>query len=349
MILVNHAPPRDDMYAPFRHAEWTGWTFADTIFPAFLFIMGISIVLSSAKRSVSHSGMPISRTLRRTALLILLSIALTNFPYYELAKFQLYGTLFRIAVCYFIVALIYFNFNWTIQVGLVICLLLSQSAILLLVNASNAPGVTFVPGDNASHYLDLVVFGDFSRALIAGPAIQGIVPTIGAVASTLIGVLIGTWLKGTSLTTERVSGLMTLGFVFLFVGTVIDAVIPISKPIWTPSYVIFMTGLSMQILGVCYWVTEILDCRRCVYLFEVAGVNALFFYVFAQSVQRILVYGHIYTDDGSAIRLRYLIYDNWFAPWISGQSGAMLYSLCFLLLCYLAVYSLYRHRIFIKL
>ena len=116
MILVNHAPPRDEMYAPFRHAAWTGWTLADTIFPAFLFLVGVSISLFSKGRSTSRSQIPISRVLRRSALLILLSVALVNFPYYELAKLQLHGTLFRIAVCYFIVALLFYRTEWKFQV-----------------------------------------------------------------------------------------------------------------------------------------------------------------------------------------------------------------------------------------
>src|SRR5262245_47411120 len=46
MILVNHPPPAVPVYAPLAHAVWHGWTFADTIFPGFLFVVGVSIALS---------------------------------------------------------------------------------------------------------------------------------------------------------------------------------------------------------------------------------------------------------------------------------------------------------------
>ena len=139
--------------------------------------------------------------------------------------------------------------------------------ILLFTNVPGVPEGTFEPESNASHYLDLLIFGDFSNALNMGPAIQGVVPTAGAVASTLIGLLAGTWLKVTSSSMERVSGLMVVGIVLLFVGMMFNTVIPISKPVWTPSYVVFMSGLSMQIQASPPWVTEILRCKRCVTAF----------------------------------------------------------------------------------
>ena len=84
-------------------------------------------------------------------------------------------------------------------------------------------------------------------------------------------------------------------------------------------------------------------------LLQIAGVNALTFYILSQGIQRILVYGRIPGADGTPVRLRYHIYEHWLAPAMPGEPGALAYASTILLLCFLVVAVLYRKRIFIKL
>src|ERR1700759_5326701 len=78
MIVVNNQGP--DAYAPLRHAEWNGWTPTDLIFPFFLFIVGVSLVLSFTTRLQRGSSRRslLLHTVRRSALLFLIGVALNG-------------------------------------------------------------------------------------------------------------------------------------------------------------------------------------------------------------------------------------------------------------------------------
>ena len=350
MILVNHAPPTTNIYGFLTHAPWVGWTIADTIFPAFLFLVGISI--SYAFKNVGHTEgiIPHSKIVRRSASLILISILLVNFPYYDLATLKIHGTLTRIGYSYFFASMFAWYMGWKGQLGIVIGILFTQWWFLTQFNVPGFGSGIFTLEANASGYLDKLLLGGIAeRFVLNGPVIQGLLPSAAAIASTLIGVLAGRWLQSQSDFDKKVNGLFAIGLVLFFGGSAWGVVLPISKPLWTASYVVLMAGISLQILALIYWLMERREFSCIGKLLQIAGVNALFFYVFAQSVQRILVYGRVGNPDGSSTRLRYLIYENWVEPWVPGKFGALLYALCFLSLCYLVVYALYRRKIFIKL
>src|SRR5260370_11797478 len=113
MILVNH-PGSNTTYPELEHAEWHGWTFTDMVFPFFLWIAGLSITLSFARRMEAGADRRklLLHTLRRVALIFLLGLFLNGFPSYNLATLRIPGVLQRIAVCYLIAAVIYLYTNW---------------------------------------------------------------------------------------------------------------------------------------------------------------------------------------------------------------------------------------------
>ena len=108
MILVNSPGDPGNVYSILRHAEWNGWTLADTIFPSFLFMVGVSIVFSLDRRKEKKlSNTPlIGRILKRTAILFALGIFVNIFPRFDLSTVRIPGVLQRIAVCYLFVSLI---------------------------------------------------------------------------------------------------------------------------------------------------------------------------------------------------------------------------------------------------
>ena len=50
MMMVNNPGDWSKVYAPWGHRPWDGWTYTDTIFPFFLWIVGVAMMLSFAKR-----------------------------------------------------------------------------------------------------------------------------------------------------------------------------------------------------------------------------------------------------------------------------------------------------------
>jgi predicted acyltransferase len=128
-----------------------------------------------------------------------------------------------------------------------------------------------------------------------------------------------------------------------------DIVLPINKLMWTSSFVALTAGISLVVLAMIHWALAVDPAARWAWPLKVAGVNALAFYVFAQLMQRVLVYGRLRLDGGAPVRLRVLIYEHLFMPWTSGRPGALIYTVTFLLVCFSAMALLYRWRIFVRL
>ncbi len=349
MILVNHPPPGVPVYGPLTHAEWHGWTLADTIFPGFLFVVGVSIRLAMANpqgRPLAPDATVYGKLLRRFILLWALNFLLVNFPYYFSGTIHFTGTLALIAWSYLVAALIYLHTTWRTQLTLVIITLLGQWAAFALIPVPGFGANVMTPDGNAARYLDRIAFPPGS---LHGDGMDIVLlPTLGAITTTLIGVLAGHWLKSARALPDRIAGLFAVGLALIMVGNVWNELLPVNKPLWTASYLLLMAGIAMQLLAGIAWLTEHCGYRAWAVPLRIAGVNALFYYVFAQSLQRVLTYGRVTTQEG-VIRLRYLAYERLFAPWISGERGALVFALVFSSICFAVVFVLYRKRLFIKL
>jgi len=352
MILVNGAPPTDSIYAPLVHAPWHGWTLADTIFPLFLFAVGVSIALA-LRRPGSESGAPARKTYwriaRRTVLLIAIGVALVNFPYYELHKLALTGVLTHIAVCYLAVALIYLHTTWRTQLALIPAIWLVHWALLGLWEVPGFGAGVLTPQGNASRYVDQLLLGLHSNASESGTDVEGVLVMFSSITTTIIGLLTGVWLQSRRDLPTKIAGMFAVGFALFVLGNIWDWVLPVSKPLWTGSFVALTAGISLQLFAAGYWVIEFRGFKSWATPLRIAGINAIAFYVVAEIIQRILVYGRIRGDDNVPVRLRHLIYEQLFAPWASGKPAALLYASIYLFICFVLVVILHRKRVFIKL
>lgn len=347
MVLVNGAPPTDSIYAPLVHAPWHGWTLADTIFPLFLFIVGISITFSLKPGDAGRFAY--SRIVRRTAVLIAINVLLVNFPYYELHKLAVTGVLTHIAVCYLVVALLHLRTTWRAQVALIAAIWVVHWALLRLLEVPGFGAGNLTPTGNTSRYVDQLLLGPHSRSYYDEIETSGVLAVFSSITTTTIGLLTGGWLQRKADPAARIAALFTAGFALLVLGSAWGAVLPINKSLWTGSYAALTAGISLQILAAGYWVMELRGWKSWAKPLQVAGVNALALYVLSQGIQRILVYGRIPDAHGGSVRLRHAIYEGVFSRWLPGEPGALVYALVFLLVCFGVLAVLYRKRIFIKL
>src|SRR4030095_15035922 len=259
MTLVNNPGTWSSIYWPLEHAEWHGWTPTDLVFPFFLFIVGISITLAFGRR-VEEGGAKRDlylKVVRRTLIIFGLGLFLNGFPYFHLSDIRIPGVLQRIAVCYLIASLIFLTTKVRTQ------LLLSLAWLVgywFLMSKIAAPG--FAAGDltkegSLASFVDRVVFGPhvWKQAKVYDP--EGILSTIPAVSTTLLGVLTGHWLRTERTQFEKVAGLFVAGAVCVMIGWAWNPFFPINKALWTSSYVMFAGGLALQLLALCYWVIDI--------------------------------------------------------------------------------------------
>lgn len=350
MVLVNNPGSWEHIYWPLEHASWHGWTPTDLVFPFFLFIVGVAITLAFGSRVESGSSKRdlYLKIIRRSLLIFAIGLFLNGFPYFSLSELRIPGVLQRIAVCYLFASIIFLETRIRTQVVITFALLLIY---WFLVEFIAAPG--FAAGDltkegSLPSFIDRVVFGKhvWAQAKVYDP--EGLLSTIPALATTLIGVLAGHWLRTKESAYEKVAGLFVAGAICVAVGWAWNPFFPINKALWTSSYVLFTGGLALQLLALCYWVIDIKGYRRWAKPFEIFGVNAIALYVGAGLMAELLGLIKVTGADGTKIPLGLWIYDSLFASWASPVNASLAFAIAFVLVWLGFMWLLFRRNIFVK-
>ena len=351
MVLVNNPGTWEHIYWPLQHATWDGWTPTDLVFPFFLFIVGVAITLSFGSRiEAGRSTRDLYlKVIKRTLIIFAIGLFLSGFPYFDFSVIRIPGVLQRIAVCYFFASIIFFNTKIWTQLAITIALLLIYWLLLEFVAA---PG--FAAGDLSKEgslpsFVDRVVFGKhiWAQGKVYDP--EGLLSTIPALATTLVGVLTGHWLRTKNSAYEKVAGLFVAGAICAAVGWAWNSFFPINKALWTSSYVLFTGGLALQFLALCYWVIDIKGYRRWAKPFEIFGVNAIALYVGAGIMAELLGLIKVTGAEGEQIPLGSWVYDNLFASWASPVNASLGFAIAFVLVWLGFMWILYKRKIFIKI
>ena len=355
MILVNNNGSEELAYWPLKHADWNGWTPTDLVFPTFLFLVGIAIVFSTASRMArgEAKGALLVHAFRRTAILFALGILIHGFPHYPLATLRIYGVLQRIAVCYLVASILYL---WDRRV----VTLVSISAICLIgywilmrwvpVPGFGMPGRDIPFLDKDINWVSVVDRQLFPGRLLEGTRDPlGLISSIPAIATCLLGVLTGLWLRTQKGMTAKAGGMLAGAIAGLALGRFWAIWFPINKRLWTSSYVLFAAGGTLFVLAICYFVIEIRKhAGAWTYPWKVFGANAIFTYAIAELLSTVLEIIHV-GKNGQAITLKDLIYTRIFSPIVNPSFGSLLYSLSYVLVCFVPAVMLFRKRIFIKI
>jgi predicted acyltransferase len=345
MVLVNNPGTWEHIYWPLQHARWHGWTPTDLVFPFFLFIVGVAIPLAFGRRIESGGSKRdlYLKIVKRTLIIFAIGLVLNGLPYFHLAEYRIPGVLQRIAICYFFASIIFLNTKVRTQIAITIGLLIFY---WLLVKFVPAPG--FAPGDltkegSLPSFIDRVVFGKhvWAQARVYDP--EGLLSTVPAIATTLIGVLTGTWLRTEKTRYEKAAGMFVAGAICVAIGWAWNSFFPINKALWTSSYVLFTGGLALQFLAFCYWLIDIKDYRRWAKPFEVFGLNAIALYVVADVIAVLL--GTVRVGGAT---LGGWIYHRVFASWASPLNASLAFAIFFVLVCLALMWILYNRKLFLK-
>ncbi|MEO8073517.1 MAG: DUF5009 domain-containing protein [Acidobacteriota bacterium] len=351
MVLVNNPGTWDAIYPPFEHAEWHGWTPTDFIFPFFLFIVGIAISFALGKRVERGVTEDIYiKIFRRAAIIFLLGLFISAFPFFNLYTLRIPGVLQRIAVCYLIVSLIFLHTNWKQQTIIGISLLLVYWILMSVIYVPGCEITTYDDKDcNLAAFIDRSVFGD-NHIWILGKVYdpEGLLSTIPALATAISGVLTGTWLKLQRSDYEKVAGMFFFGVILTAIGWIWNLFFPINKALWTSSYVVFTAGIALCFLSFCYFLIDIKNYTKWTKPFVIFGTNALALYFLAELTAKILDLIPMTADDGTLTSLQGWIFNTFFAPIAAPMTASLMYAICYDLLWLFLMWLLYRKRIFIK-
>ncbi len=361
MILVNNPGTWSAIYGPLEHADWHGWTPTDLVFPFFLFLVGVAITLTYQKRLDAEvpKGPLVRKAIRRTLVLIALGLFLNGFPFivsfspFEMMSFadlRFPGVLQRIAVCYVVVTLAFLYTSSRAQTIMAAALLLGYWMLMTLVPVPGyGAGMIDQPEATLGAFIDRLVFGGSHLWSGAGHVWdpEGLLSTLPAIVTTLIGVWAGRILLSDKDAAERAVRLFAWGFVLVIAGYCWDWFFPINKKLWTSSYTLFTGGLAMSVLGLCFLLIDVRGRSKWARPFVVYGMNAIGMYVLSGVLASLLYWIRIPAAGGSR-SLHEVIFGSLFAGIGSLEMGSLLFAISFVVATYVVAWWMYRRRIFLK-
>jgi predicted acyltransferase len=344
MVIVNNPGDWNHVYAPLLHAPWSGWTPTDLIFPFFLFIVGVALTFADARR------LAWSVVLRRAAVLFGLGLFLAGFPRFHVVTWRIPGVLQRISVCYLAgVAVLRLvgshdpGRELRRVVGVIGVLLLGYWAALTLVPVPAGTAGDLSAEGNLGAWID--------RTLLRGHLSQrdwdpeGILSTLPAIATTLLGMMAGRWARDATTSPRRlVQGLALWGLGGMLAGLAWHLVFPINKYLWTSSYVLFTGGVAAASLAACSWWADVSPSpmrRRLSEPLMALGRNAILLFVLSELIAKTLIYVPAPDRFGT---LGSWIHEHLFVPLASPKNASLLYALANLMLLWALLWWLHRRR-----
>jgi len=340
MVLVNNPGSGRDSYFQLRHSEWHGWTLTDTVFPTFLWIVGVAITLSLGKRIAQGAPRPklLAQVCRRSAILFGLGLLCYAFPHFNLGTQRILGVLQRIAICFFVASILFLYTRIRGQICAIVILLLAYWALMSFVPVPEyGAGRLDIPG-NFAHYIDHLVLGSHNYAETKDWDPEGLVSTLPAIATTLLGILAGYLLQARRSLRERALWLFLTGCGLLAAGLILNIWMPINKKIWTDSFCLFMAGLDFAVYAVFAWLVDGLGWRVAVQPFAILGMNAIAIYMISEFAAELL----------SVLHWKGPIYRGIFVPLASPANASLLFSLAFVAAMWAIAYGMYRQRWFVR-
>jgi predicted acyltransferase len=341
MILVNTPGDVRYTYGWLTHAAWHGWSFADTIMPAFLWIVGLSVALSAAKRleaGATRSEL-LKHAAKRSVLLFGCGLLLEGFPRYDPMHWELTGVLQLIAFAYFVGFVVHLKTGLVGQCAGILSVFAIYLALMLLYPVPSCGAGSWASSCNFARYLDEPVLGGHEWLTSQNDPF-GLMSMLCACSSVLLGMLAGRLLLAKRGEKRFVLALLASGVALACAGLVLSNWIPINKTLWTPSYALLMAGLSSTAFAVIHAMVERrIPFERWFSPLEVFGMNAIVAYV----ASRILASPLKMHIGGKSI------YADLMLPHAAAANASLMFAALDVLCVFMLVLWMFRRGIFVKL
>lgn len=285
------------MSSQLHHAEWNGITFYDMIFPVFLFVAGVSMPYSFEKKMglagvKTPQELPGSEKrkiylsmLRRTCILLVLGFVvngLLRFDGFDHTRFA--SVLGRIGLAWFFAGIIYLNFDLKKQLIWFFGILIGYYATMKWIPVPEFGAGVLTKEGSLEGYIDRLLLPGRLHSTVYDP--EGIFSTIPAVATALLGVFTGTFLKVKYPFSIKVKLLLMAltGVILILAGLVWDINFPINKHLWTSSFVCFVGGFSILFFVFFYLIIDLFGFYKWAFPLILIGSNSILIYIAAEGL-----------------------------------------------------------------
>ncbi len=356
MILVNTPGSWSAVYSPLLHAPWHGFTFADLVFPGFLFVVGAAMFFALKQATLNAEWL--RKIGKRTLLMFLCGLLLNWFWLHDIATLRIMGVLQRIALCYGLAAVLILLLGSLgqgadpeqrqrrirRQLPLLALLLLCGYWGLLQLSAD-----PYSVEHNVVRQLDLMIFGAAHLYQGFGMAFdpEGLLSTLPAI----VNLLLGYWIAAELSLRKPAAGVRWLwatGAVLVVLALLLSLMWPINKALWTGSYVLLSGGLLVWLLALMVWLIDIRGASHLAEPLRIYGTNPLFIYMLSWIWAVVLSSLLVWQQDGQMMSA-YQYGFELLAALMPDKLASLLFAVAHVLLFWLLSYWLYRRQIFIKL
>ena len=335
MAKATNAPFWTVIAEQFTHPAWNGFHFYDLIFPLFLFIAGVATPYSVGRelQKGKTKNEVLWRVIKRGLILVLLGIVYNNgLQLKPLTEVRFGSVLGRIGLAYMFANIIYIYSKRTAQIILFCGLLIGYWLLLKFNSAPGFPAGDLTMEGNFASYLDRIILPGKLYLGIHDP--EGLVSTIPAIGTGLLGILAGSYLKETDINGSRKAlYLAVTGIIFIGIALLWNYDFPINKNLWTSSFVLNVGGISLLLLSLFYYIIDVLGYRRWSFFFRVIGMNSILIYMSGRFIN------WEYTTEG---------FFKWLGQWMGDPFAAVAMAICFVMIKWAFLYFMYKKKVFLR-
>jgi predicted acyltransferase len=285
----------------------------------------------------------LKKQLYAVVTLLFIMFFLAYFPVAGFENVRIPGVLQRIAIVYFIVAILYNNFSVKVLVGIALVLLLGYWAAMALIPVDGLTGLYEKDINVAAHFDRIFLKGHmWATSKTWDP--EGLFSTFPAIVTGLLGVFAGKLLLSNKTQGDKVNYLIYVGLGLVVLGYFWHKIFPINKALWTSSYVVYVGGMASLLLALIYYVVEQLNIKFWTKPFLIFGVNPMLVFFFSGIIPRVFSMIKIKGKGLQEFVYQDILSTTFTDPKMASLSWAVLYLLFWFAI--LAVF--YRKKIFVK-
>ncbi|MEN8115845.1 MAG: DUF5009 domain-containing protein [Bacteroidota bacterium] len=325
----------ESFFQQFHHHSWNGLRFWDLVQPFFMFIVGVAMPFSYAKRLKRGDSKALitKHIIQRSIILLAFGVGL-HCGYNRKLVWELWNVLSQLSVT-ILIAYFLMRYKWSVQIIISIGLLL-LTEILYRTFPLEGYNQPFVKDHNFGSWMDMVLMGKINNG--GGWVAINFIPTA---AHTIWGVVAGQLLMSKKTGNQKIKLMAVAGAIILAAGYFLDwtSITPIIKRICTSSFVLASGGWALLVLAFSYWLIDIKKINGWIFPFVIMGTNSIFIYMFSNTV------------GGQWFNAFVGIFTHGFLEWFNTPEfvAKLFTALIILGLEWLMCYYLFRKKIFFRI
>jgi predicted acyltransferase len=280
---------------------------------------------------------------------ILLFLAYSGIPAYQDVRIP--GVLQRIAIVYFFTSLLYLKSTMKTQILVAATLLLGYWALMTLVPVPGIGAANLEKGTNLAAYIDNLFLKNhmYSQTKTWDP--EGILSMLPAIASGIIGMLMGQLLNRAQSKLEIVKKMIGFGIGFVILGLIWNFVFPINKSLWSSSFVLLTSGLATLCLSLLYYIIDIANHKNWIKIFLIWGVNPMIVFFFSGIIPEAITMIKVNHPElpGESLGFQSYFYNYGIVPLFENPMDASLtYALVYAIFWSIILWVLYKNKLIYK-